>query len=324
MTMANAPSAPSPRRLDALLSLGFPAMLAGLFLFFSLATPGFLSVANIAAILHALAPISIIAAGLSLVVITGNLDISVGSIAFLSVSLGWMLFEAGVPLPLAALAMIAAGALLGAVNAFVVVVLRVNSLITTLGTMIAFRGLALELVGTSSHTLPAEFGFLGNLTLGPVFLDSLLAFAVVAGVHLLHRRLAFGRQVSAVGNGAAVAAKIGVPVGGVLFGVFVISGALAALGGLVATLQVGALTAFLGRGLEFNAIAVIVVGGISLFGGSGNVLAGVLMGAVTFEMIRNGLNHLDANPYAYRPVSGVLIFLAMYADSFRHRVRSRS
>ena len=307
-------------RLGGLITqIGFPIMLVLLFIFFSVATPGFLSIANLAALLHALAPTAVIAAGLALVVMAGNLDISVGSIAFLSASIGWSLLGLGLPVPLAALAIVLSGGVLGAVNAFIVVVLRINSLITTLGTMIAFRGLALELSGTNSHTLPEGVRELGNQTIGPVFVDSVVALLVVVAIHVLHQRTAYGRQLAAVGNSALIASKIGLPVGRTIFVAFVISGCLAGLGGIFATLQVGALTAFLGRGLEFNAIAVIVVGGISLFGGAGNVLSGILLGAVTFEMIRNGLNHLDANPYAYRPISGLLIFLAMYADSFRSR-----
>lgn len=324
MTSLNRSATWSVKRLQALITqFGFPIMLTSLFIFFSVATPGFLSVANLAALAHALAPIAVIAAGLALVVMAGNLDISVGSIAFLSVSIGWSLLGLGLPAPLVALAIVFAGGVLGAVNAFIVVVLKVNSLITTLGTMIAFRGLALELSGTNSHTLPDGVRELGNQTIGPIFLDSIIALLVVLAIHVLHQRTAYGRQLAAVGNGALIASKIGLPVGRVIFVAFVISGCLAGLGGIFATLQVGALTAFLGRGLEFNAVAVIVVGGISLFGGAGNVLSGILLGAVTFEMIRNGLNHLDANPYAYRPISGLLIFLAMYADSFRFRVRRR-
>ncbi|MBI4923286.1 MAG: ABC transporter permease [Devosia nanyangense] len=324
MTSASSSEIWSVKRLRSLIGqIGFPIMLLLLFIFFSAATPGFLSIANLAALAHALAPVAIIASGLAMVVMAGNLDISVGSIAFLSVSIGWSLLGLGLPVPLVALVIVVSGGVLGAVNAFIVVVLRINSLITTLGTMIAFRGLALELSGTNSHTLPDGVRELGNQAIGPIFVDSIIALLVVVAIHVLHQRTAYGRQLAAVGNSALIASKIGLPVGRVIFVAFVISGCLAGLGGIFATLQVGALTAFLGRGLEFNAVAVIVVGGISLFGGAGNVLSGILLGAVTFEMIRNGLNHLDANPYAYRPISGLLIFMAMYADSFRSRGHRR-
>ena len=107
-----------------------------------------------------------------------------------------------------------------------------------------------------------------------------------------------------------------------MFSAFVISGVLAATGGVLDTLQIGAISAYLGKGLEFNAVAAIVVGGISLFGGRGVILSGVVLGTLIFEMIRNGLNHVGANPYAYRLVSGAVIFAAMYADALRSGVKS--
>ena len=91
---------------------------------------------------------------------------------------------------------------------------------------------------------------------------------------------------------------------------YILSGTLASLGGLLSVLQIGSVTAYMGVGLEFNAVAVVVVGGISLFGGRGKVFQGVTLGALVFEMIRNGLNHLGANPYAYRLVGGAVIFVA--------------
>jgi ribose/xylose/arabinose/galactoside ABC-type transport system permease subunit len=109
------------------------------------------------------------------------------------------------------------------------------------------------------------------------------------------------------------------PVDRLVFVAFVLSGVLAAVGGVLDTLQIGAISAYLGKGMEFNAVAVIVVGGVSLFGGRGNILSSVVLGALVFELIRNGLNHLGANPYAYRLVSGVVIFAAMYADALKSR-----
>ncbi|MGB3556869.1 MAG: ABC transporter permease, partial [Jannaschia sp.] len=103
------------------------------------------------------------------------------------------------------------------------------------------------------------------------------------------------------------------------FAAFVAAGLLAALGGFVAAAQTGSVTTFLGRGMEFTAVAVVVVGGISLFGGSGNIASGVLLGALTFEVIRAGLNHVGANPYAYQLVGGAVIFVAMFAFSLKNR-----
>ncbi|MBA3520114.1 MAG: ABC transporter permease [Rhizobiales bacterium] len=307
-----------------LLGYGFLIVLAAVFAFFSLATDSFLTIGNVLAMLHAMAPLVIISCGMALVVMAGKLDISVGSIAFLSCAAGVILMrEMGVPALAAAVIILAVGALLGAVNGLIVVVMRVNPLIATLGAMIAFRGLALELTGARSHTLPDGVRELGNASIGPVFIDILVAAVVLVAAHIVHQRTPFGRQVTAIGNGDQIAARVGIPVGRVVFLAFVLSGLLAALGGIVASLQVGAVTAYLGKGLEFSAVAVVVVGGISLFGGRGSILQGVALGALVFEMIRNGLNHLGADPYSYRLVGGAVIFVAMYADALKAGIGTR-
>jgi ribose/xylose/arabinose/galactoside ABC-type transport system permease subunit len=300
---------------------GFPLVLAAMFIGLSLATRSFLSFDNLLGMLHAMAPIVIIASGMALVVMSGKLDISVGSIAFLSVSIGSLLVTQAGWHPVAAYAVtVLVGAALGAINGVIVVLLKVNPLITTLGTMIAFRGLGLQITNANVIVLPDGLRQFGNLAIGPVFVDVLVAILVLLAVHVLHQRSSFGRQITAIGNGEAVAARIGLPVGRLVLLNFVLCGVLAAFGGIFAALQVGSVTTFLGQGLEFTAVAVVVVGGISLFGGQGSILSGVALGALTFEMIRNGLNHLGANPYSYKLVGGVLIFIAMYADALRTRL----
>ena len=211
------------------------------------------------------------------------------------------------------------GGVLGAVNGFVVCVLRVNPLIATLGTMIAFRGMALQMTDSQVIVLPDAVRGFGNWTLGPVFADTLIAAALLMAVHLLHRDTAFGRTVTAIGNDEATAARIGLPVRRTVFLCFILSGLLAATGGYLAAAQTGSVTTFLGRGVEFIAVAVVVVGGISLFGGRGNILTGVLLGALTFEIIRSGLNYVGANPYSYQLIGGIIIFVAMYASSLKDR-----
>lgn len=306
----------------ALLRHGFLAVLVVVFAFFSVYTETFLTSGNLIDMLHAMSPLLVISAGLALVVMTGKLDISVGSVAFVSASSGTLLMTqlGWSPVP-ALLAALLIGAALGALNGFIVVVLRVNPLITTLGTMIAFRGIGLQLTNAQVARLPEGVRLLGNWSVGPVFGDTLIALAIVLAVHLAHRRTVFGRQLTAIGNGEDVARRIGIPVDRLVFVAFVVSGVLAAVGGVLDTLQIGAISAYLGKGLEFNAVAVVVVGGISLFGGRGSILSGVVLGTLVFEMIQNGLNHVGANPYAYRLVSGAVIFAAMYADALKSGVR---
>ncbi len=304
-----------------LLRRGFEIVFLLMIVFYSLTAPRFLTFDNINSLLHAAAPTMVIASGLALVVMTGKLDMSVGSIAFVASTIGTILMiRYDVPLLPALVVILVTGAVLGALNGLIILVLRINPLIATMGTMIALRGVGLELTRSSVINLPDDVRRLGGLTVGPIFADVLIALAIMVVIHLLHTRTPFGRRIMAIGNDPDTAARLGVRVSQVTFWSFVLSGFLASIGGFLTTLQVGGVSAYLGSGLEFVGVSIVVIGGISLFGGEGSILPGVLRGALMLEIIRNGLNHLGADPYAYRFVNGGIIFVAMYADSLRSRL----
>ncbi|MGA2488159.1 MAG: ABC transporter permease [Roseiarcus sp.] len=304
--------------VDFLFRRGFFVVFALIFAFFSLATSHFFRADNILNIFSAMDPLAITASGVALVVMSGRLDISVGSTAFLSCAIGALLINQNDLNPvLAALIVVCCGALLGAINGFIVVVLNVNALVATLSTMIAYRGVALALTDALLVQLPPPIRFLGNTRVGPVPVDIFVMLVVLVLVHLLQTRTAFGRQIMAIGNDITVARKIGLPVDRTGFFSFVLAGVLASIGGMLTTIQNGAVSPFLGNGLEFTAVAVVVVGGISLLGGRGAILFSVIPGAFIFEMIRNGLTNLGADPYSYRLVGGAVIFAAMYADALK-------
>lgn len=297
---------------------GFLIVLAAVYMLFSLTAPSFFGIANLISILHVVAPLIIVASGMALVVISGRLDISVGSIAYVASAVFTILMrDGGMPFAGALIAAIVVGLVLGAINGVIVVGLRVNSLIATLGTMVAFRGLGLALTDGGLIEMPQAVKPLGNTMIGPVFLDTLLALTILVAVHFVHRRTSFGRQLTAIGNGEDVARRIGIPVERRTFTALVLSGLLAALAGVIYTMQVAVSTAKIGEGMEFTAVAAVVVGGISLFGGRGNILTSVILGTLTFQMIRSGLQHIGANPYSYRLVEGAVIFVAMYADALK-------
>lgn len=297
---------------------GFVVVLALVILYFSLAAPFFFSLDNALAILHAAAPLVLIAAGLAVVVFAGKIDISVGSIVFLSATIGIKLhYELGVPSGLSLLIIVFIGVALGAVNAVIIVGLQINPLVTTLATMIAFRGMAITLTGSQSIPLPEDIRVLGNARIGPVFIDVLIALAVLVLMAGIVKYTAFGRQIMAIGNDEETAGRVGINIRQRTFMAFMLSGGLAGLGGAMAMVQVGSITSFLGQGLEFTAVAVVVIGGISLYGGSGKIMPGVLLGAVTLEVVRNGLNQLGADPYLYGIITGVVIFVAIYAFSLQ-------
>jgi len=297
---------------------GFVVVLAAVVLYFSLTAPFFFSFDNALAILHAAAPLLVIGAGLAVVVFAGKIDISLGSIVFLSATIGMKLhYELGVPSEVSLVIMVFIGLALGAVNAAIIVGLQINPLVTTLATMIAFRGLALTLTGSQSIALPEEIRVLGNARIGPVFIDVIIALVVLVLVSGVVKNTAFGRQIMAIGNDEDTAERVGINVRRRTFMAFILSGGLAGLGGALAMVQVGSITSFLGQGLEFTAVAVVVIGGISLYGGSRKIMPGVLLGAVTLEVVRNGLNQLGADPYLYQIITGIVIFVAIYAFSLQ-------
>lgn len=297
---------------------GFGIVLVGLVLFYAITAPRFLTVTNIISLLHAAAPLMVIASGLALVVISGKLDISVGSVAFLTSSVGTILMVRHDFDPILTLfILLGIGVLIGMLNGFIVVVLKISPLIATLGTMIALRGVGLEFTKSTTIALPEEVRRLGNASIGPVFVDILIALAIMLLIHILHTRTPFGRWIVAIGNDQDTAARLGLRVRWVTFLTFVLSSVLATIGGILTVIQVGAASPSIGSGLEFTAVSIVVIGGISLFGGEGSILPGALRGVLILEIIRNGLNHLGADPYAYRFVNGAIIFIAMYADALR-------
>lgn len=307
-----------PDFVHALGQYGFLLVSALAFLTFSMSTQHFFELTNLLNILHTMAPLTMAAAGLGLVVMSGRLDISVGSTAFLSCAIGALMMKNGGLNPVVAgVSVLCAGALLGAINGFIVVVLKVNSLITTLGTMIIFRGIALAVTDALLVPLPEPVRLLGHAQVGPVPADIFVMLAVLSCVHVLQTRTAFGRHLMAMGNDLAIARKVGLPVDRTGWLSFVLAGVLASFGGILTTVQTGAVSPFLGSGLEFTALAVVVVGGISLLGGRGVILQSIIAGAFIFEMIRNGLTNLGADPYSYRLIGGAVIFAAMYVDALK-------
>jgi ribose/xylose/arabinose/galactoside ABC-type transport system permease subunit len=213
------------------LDFAFPIFLILVSLGFAAVEPSFLSMENIFGMFHAMAPIAIISTGMALIVIMGKLDISLGSIALVSMGISATLLQSGYGFITATVLALLVGATLGALNGFVICVLKVNPLIATLGTMITFRGLGNQITDAQVVVLPDSFRALGNFSLGIIYFDTIICLLLLVSVHVIHQRTKFGKVVTAIGNDETTAERVGLPVNRTIFFSFVIAGILASIGG---------------------------------------------------------------------------------------------
>lgn len=291
---------------------------------FSLLAPRFLAGNNFLNIIVQSAATAIVATGMTFVLLTAGIDLSVGSVMFVAAALAGKLVLGGQPLWLACAVILLTGLVYGAVNALFITRLRVIPFIVTLATLYFGRGLGLWLTETRAMNLPDSMLRIGTASIAGIPFPALMLVLVVVTAHLVLTRTSFGRQIYALGNDADAARKAGIRVGRIQFAVYVTSGGCAALGGLVSIAQLGAVSPSFGTNREFAAIAAAVLGGVSLFGGRGAVLPGTLLGALLIQTIENGLVIANADPYLYPLVMSAIIFVAVLLDSFRNQQLRRA
>jgi ribose transport system permease protein len=289
--------------------------------------PDFLKVSNLLGVANQTAIYAIIAIGMTMVIVTGGIDLSVGSlVALASVSSALMIrdwgggSDAGLGMVLVAgCAGIAICALAGALNGFMITTFQIPPFIVTLGMMMMASGLSFRLSeGRSIPELPATFFWLGRgQTLG-VPHPILLMIVLYALAHVVMSRMVFGRYVYAIGSNKRAAFLSGVPVQRILIAVYTICGAVAGLGGIVLTSQLSAGDPKFGSMYELEVIAAVVVGGTSLLGGQGKIF-GTLIGAFIISVIKNGMNLTDVDPFNQKIVLGAVLLTAVLLDTLRRR-----
>jgi ribose transport system permease protein len=287
---------------------------------FGVLSPKFFTVANLQNLLVQSSATAVVAIGMTFVLLTAGVDLSVGAIMFIAAAVAGKLLLAGFSLPLALAAMLVTGLLCGTINALLITRLGIIAFIATLGTLYAGRGFGLWLTNTRAMNLPDSFLQLGSAKLAGVPLPILVFALVLALAHLTLTRTPFGRQLYALGNNQAAAKKAGLNTRRLLATAYVISGICAAIGSVLSLVQLGAVSPTFGTNREFAAIAAAVLGGTSLFGGRGAVFPGTVLGAVLIQSVENGLVILNADPYLYPLVTAGIIFLAVLIDSTRHRL----
>jgi ribose transport system permease protein len=286
-------------------------------IFFSISSKYFLNFDNFVNILSSLAVTGILAAGSTILLIGGQFDLSVGS------GVGWValmfaLFNPLVGTPVAVLIAIAAGLIIGLLNGFLVTVVGVNALITTLGTLAIFRGLIVA-IGQGKSIPINGFDWAIYRPFLNIPLPVIVLVLVIAAVWILLRGTVFGRSIYAIGANPSAARLVGIGNRRTLFIGFLISGACVVLAGLTNASQLGATSGVTGTGLELAAVTAVILGGTSLAGGIGSV-GGTVLGLLIVAILGNGMTLMNINSSWQQAATGALLIIAVSFDRLRERL----
>ncbi len=280
----------------------------------------FFSSSNLVSVIRQFSFYGILAIGLCVVIITGGIDISVGSIFALSGVVSCMcITKIGIPVFLSVLIGLLAGILMGYFNGFCVTVLGLPPMIATLGMQSIARGVAYTITGGYPiGSLPDAFKFLGLGYIAKIPVPIVLMVVLAVLAHLFLHKTVIGRWVYAIGGNEEGARISGVKVNKIKRLVYAISGFTAAVSGISMAARLGVGQSTAGQGYEMDAIAATVIGGTSLSGGSGSIF-GTLVGAAIMGVLRNGLVLLDVSAYWQQTVIGLVIIAAVALDNVRHK-----
>jgi ribose transport system permease protein len=298
--------------------------LIALCLFLGVATDKFLSLHNALNILDQITVLGIMAVGMTFVILIGGIDLSVGSVLALSMMvMGWVANIAGLPMPVAMLVALVASAVSGLIVGLMVTRFRVPAFIATLAMMSAARGVANMITdGQQIVGFPDWFMMLAiDRHLGILTATVFLMLVVILLAWLFLKFRAEGRMLYAIGGNPEVARLAGINVPLVTIGVYVACAVLAGLAGIVLAARLDSVQPSSGLGYELDTIAAVVIGGTSLSGGSGGI-GGTLIGVLIIGVLRNGLNLLNVSPFLQQVIIGVVIVLAVGAETLRKRRRT--
>lgn len=285
----------------------------------SFASPFFFTVGNLSNLMKQVSIVAILAAGQAVVIISGGIDLSVGSVLALSaVTIGWLI-TAGVDPTLALCAGLVMGTFAGWINGMVITRMKIPPFIATLGMLGIARGMALVITGGVSYpVLQPLFLWIGNATFLGLPIPLYFVLVTFAAVWVMMHTTVFGRHIYAIGGNERVARLEGIPVDRQKLKVYMLSGFMAALAAVVMTGRLAATPPSVAQGIELQAIAAVIIGGVSFTGGRGQVLT-ALVGALIMAMITNGLNILGISSFYQQVLIGVVIIVAVWLDNLKSR-----
>jgi ribose transport system permease protein len=310
-------------------------MLAAVLIVFSLFVPNFFQIGIFANIIEQSTFVGVMAIGLAIVIIAGHMDLSVESTAALAAMLTGILFCArgiglGITftpewlvLPISLLLALAVGGLIGFINGFFTIKLKMNAFIVTLASYIWVRGLVVAISGgRSAQDLAPSLRVIGIQTFLHVPLIAWIAIACFAVFSFVMSRTPFGRHITLVGGNPVAAFRAGIKVDRLMFISFILAGAIAGLAGWLLAIRTSGATANLGTGMLFNAFAAVVIGGVSLKGGVGK-LPGVYAGVLLLSSIHTAINLMGLPAHYTQVILGLLVLAAVLLDTLKLQIRQR-
>jgi len=300
------------------------ASLIVIFIFFSVASPNFLNYGNVTAILFSTVVIGTLALGTTFVIITGGIDLSIGTgMALCAVISGVLVVKAGLPVPLGVLGAVLFGGLIGLVNGLNIALLKIPPFIATLAMMLVAQGLALVI----SNSTPIYFNdapsyskiSTGNLIPGVNLPNAVIVLAVLAVVSaVLLNRTILGRYTYSIGSNEEATALSGINTRKWKVLIYTLAGLFIGLAGVLISARLGSAQPATGQGYELQAIAAVVIGGTSLTGGKGSIV-GTVIGALIISVLNNGLQIMSIPQEWQNVILGCVILVAVYADMARKR-----
>ena len=310
-------------------------MLAAVLAVFSAAIPQFFQIGIFANIIEQSTFVGVMAIGLAIVIIAGDMDLSVESVAALTAMVTGILFcSRGIGqgytftpewlvLPISLVVALIVGGIIGAMNGWLVVKLKMNAFIVTLAAYIWVRGLVVAISGgRSAQDLAPSLRMIGIATVGYIPLIAWIAIACFALFGFIMTRTPFGRHITMIGGNAVAAFRAGIKVDRLILTSFVLAGAIAGLAGWLLAIRTSGATANLGTGMLFNAFAAVVIGGVSLKGGVGR-LPGVYAGVLLLSSIHTAINLMGLPAHYTQVILGALVLAAVLLDTVKLSIRQR-
>jgi len=296
-------------------------IVAVMFIFMSFASPYFLTVPNLLAVMLGLSLEAIIAVAMVHLMVSGGFDMSVGSVVAFTGAVTAMLLRSGVPVVFAVLIGLVIGAAIGLFNGFIVAKVGINAFVTTLSSLSLFRGLTLIVThGQNIAGLPKSFKLIGQFKIIGIQTPIIIAVVLLIIGDLLLRRSRFFRQSYYIGGNEQAARLSGIPVDRMKILAYMLTGLFAGISGIVMTARLGAASVTAGSGMELRVITAVIIGGASLNGGEGSIL-GAFLGTLLMALITNALTLLGVDVYWQTFVIGATLLLAVLIDTLSKRKR---